>query len=142
MSSCPSGYFENHDLGACQHCDPTCETCFGSSNSECLTCSSYAYEMLSEDNSEIVGCSWTCPTVDKCNNTVAFVDEWARTCQACSSDCARCVQNDDNEVECLAYYEHKLEANGTSTDLDLEDECLEGCPSGYYLELGECFRCR
>jgi proprotein convertase subtilisin/kexin type 5 len=36
---CEEGTYGDTNLGTCQYCHPTCETCSGGSKSACLSCS-------------------------------------------------------------------------------------------------------
>lgn len=109
LATCPDGYYPKISTSTCEQCDSSCHTCFGSSTTQCLTCTSGSW--LSSNSS----CISSCPKGQYSLNNVCYpcIDR----CAECSSatTCTKC-----QAVAGLPYY------------LDSNSHCLVTCPDGTY----------
>ncbi|MPC31244.1 Furin-like protease 2 [Portunus trituberculatus] len=76
LTSCPEGFFENHD-NTCGSCFPQCKTCVGGSSSDCASCRSNSF--LHDGK-----CVYRCPKG-------LYGDQGSRSCKTCPSGCASCM---------------------------------------------------
>lgn len=81
ISECPIGYFLNTTFQKCAQCNPTCQTCSGISEYQCLSCNSSAFY-----NKDLTTCYENCPFYYYANNNTM-------ECLRCSSHCVECLDN-------------------------------------------------
>ena len=85
-----NGYFIDVSTQACIACDPSCQTCSGSSATNCLSCFSGKY-MLEQNNSCL-----------SCDVDGYYQDTSTQTCQTCDSSCKTCTGS--TASNCLSCY--------------------------------------
>lgn len=115
LPSCPGGY--SIDLqNRCQNCHANCETCNGTTQTDCETCYQTG-TLLYLYNSE---CLPSCP-----NESFYFLSD--NKCKACDPLCRQCEGSTSSD--CLRCYE-----SGSNPFL-LNKQCLTSCPLiGYYFD--------
>ncbi|EAR95398.3 hypothetical protein TTHERM_00077020 (macronuclear) [Tetrahymena thermophila SB210] len=124
---CPYGYYENYITFTCDPCDKTCQTCYGGSPDQCISCRepNFLFQNYCTDTCpqnlykdlEILKCVEDC-TQYKSNR---FANQLTRNCQFCHSSCQKCTGPTNKEcTQC------------TSSHLLLGTSCLDTCPLGYY----------
>ena len=122
VNSCNSNEFIQNQV-SCQLCDPSCLTCNGPTNADCLTCSSQKF--LYQGN-----CYSTCPIplwgnanyqcVAQCNKR-QYGDSSDRTCKNCDPSCDSCFASGANNCyNCL------------STAFSMNGVCYLQCPEPYF----------
>lgn len=116
-AACPTYTFETEDYG-CSSCHASCETCNGSSETQCITCRPGRYALSGT-------CSNVCPDG-------YFADKKRRECLKCPVGCVTC-----NSAVCLACTE--------GWALNKKGRCVpEGsahCDSSEFYENGRCRPC-
>ncbi|KAL4464818.1 hypothetical protein ABPG74_011379 [Tetrahymena malaccensis] len=125
---CPPGYFENYVTFTCDPCDKSCQTCYGGSPDQCVTCKEpyFLFQNYCTDSCpqnlykdlEILKCVEDC-TQYKSNR---FANQLTRNCQFCHSACEKC--SGPSNKEC---------SKCSSSHLLLGTSCLDTCPLGYYV---------
>ena len=116
MRTCPSGYYKNSTLQACDNCLRGCSNCENSTS--CLECNSqmalwdnydcHVYCSANRHYYSSTGCVSTCPDGK-------YLD--LVTCESCSEICKRCIVQSQNCLTCAdGYY--------ISNNL-----CVAECPS-------------
>ncbi|CAH2087558.1 unnamed protein product [Euphydryas editha] len=107
---CSSGEFA--DGGQCTICHSDCESCFGETEANCLTCSSPA---LIQNHKCVSECSR------------GYYSEAGR-CTRCMHGCAECVS--------------RLNCTSCTGSLRLQSgACRTACAEGYYADRGTCSKC-
>lgn len=84
IKTCPNKQWANYDIGQCLPCNDVCDSCFGPSSDNCLSCaqgSFYEYHCL-----------------DKCTEGY-FKDELLKECLPCAFNCLSCL-DPDSCVQC------------------------------------------
>ncbi|KAG7300344.1 Furin-like protease 2, partial [Plutella xylostella] len=103
---------EFSDTGRCRKCHSNCETCFGETDKQCLTCPS---PMLLEDNECLSECKR------------GFYAEAGR-CARCVHGCSTCAS--------------RLNCTSCAGSLRLQSgACRTSCADGYYADRGTCAKC-
>ncbi|KAM9307095.1 proprotein convertase subtilisin/kexin type 5 [Pholidichthys leucotaenia] len=160
---CPTKTFLSDD-GVCEHCHPSCESCFGEEKNQCAKCA----------KGRFLTTQWTC--VLKCPGGF-FADRLSGLCEACPPLCLQCVdgqrcsrcqsarkaqlflQDGKCVQECVKGYPAgqvcrscapgctSCESNATHC-LGCEEplllhshQCVEECPPGLGVQSGACRRC-
>ncbi|XP_066992813.1 furin-like protease 2 [Anabrus simplex] len=116
-AACPTYTYETEDYG-CAPCHSSCETCNGSSETQCISCRPGRYSLAGT-------CSNVCPDG-------YYADKKRRECLKCPNGCATC-----NSAVCLTCNE--------GWSLNRKGRCVpEGnihCDSSEYFEDGHCRPC-
>lgn len=89
-NTCPSGYWKNNVTRICTLCNSLCDTCLDGTTTNCQTCKSGAYLILSENK-----CVTVCPS-----GTLAVGDP-TNECQTCTGNCATCATGLSFCTSCL-----------------------------------------
>ncbi|ESO99609.1 hypothetical protein LOTGIDRAFT_173674 [Lottia gigantea] len=119
LVECPVGFFPSQD-GRCYACHPSCENCFGSNLSECLSCHSD-----SRLNNGI--CESRCQKEQ-------FYHKSSKRCRACSPDCSECVEDLEGlESVCIRCKDPSSIPSGSS--------CHKNCLPGFYADSDICHNC-
>ncbi|EAR88127.3 zinc finger lsd1 subclass family protein (macronuclear) [Tetrahymena thermophila SB210] len=158
VSNCNQNQYKSDSSASCLNCHPTCETCNGPLNSQCLSCPSKTYLYQKQ-------CFTTCPSGYYQNNQT-------NQCQQCDSSCLTCFNGSSkNCLTCASprYFQHvsnscNLTCNsnqypnnsdftcqscdqscascsGPSSDqcqscsenkFFYQNKCLSSCPDGFY----------
>ncbi|KAL4508013.1 hypothetical protein ABPG72_021386 [Tetrahymena utriculariae] len=124
---CPPRYFENYVNFTCDPCDKSCQTCYGGSSDQCISCyepfflfQNYCTDSCPQNlykDLEILKCVEDC-TQNKSNR---FANQLTKNCQFCHSACQKCIGSSNKEcTKC------------SSSHLLLGTSCLDTCPKGYY----------
>jgi len=130
---CALGFYSS--FGDCLPCDPTCETCNGPNDEDCLTC-----KVIDLEPNEDGYCE--CPTGQTFyqNYTICaiecdeneFLDD-NDTCRTCAYECSSCWgPGNDQCYECDDGFELQ--------ELDF-GEFICRCPTGLYLDNNNCVAC-
>lgn len=111
FDSCPSGQWPNYQISICQECSSECETCFGPTNDNCLSCNKsklfFGYHCVSQ-----------CPDH-------YFNDSNLNECLPCSSNCESCDSSPDHCTSCKP-----------SFVLNSQNQCVSECDSS-----ADCHKC-
>ena len=111
VSCTENGYYLDSATQTCNTCDPDCETCSGSSATNCLSCYTGKY-LLTANNSCV-----------SCNVNGYYKDISTQTCKTCDTTCETCSGASD--TNCLSCYSGKyLLASNNS--------CVSCDANGYY----------
>ena len=81
ISLCPDGYYANTTTQTCTQCNPTCQTCSGITEYQCLSCNSSAFY-----NKDLTTCYQDCPLY-------YYANKQTKECLRCSSHCVQCLDN-------------------------------------------------
>ncbi|EAR88128.2 zinc finger lsd1 subclass family protein (macronuclear) [Tetrahymena thermophila SB210] len=122
VTTCPNGTYLNASINQCTPCDPTCTTCNGPSNTQCMSCTLPKYYQQTSGQ-----CVITC-------NINQYQDSSSATCINCNSSCASCSGGGQNNC---------LSCSG-SLFLDLNtNTCVSNCPLSYYQNSlnNQCSKC-
>lgn len=89
------GEYHKESDNTCGKCDPTCLTCSGPTNTECLSCPSGGFYKELEKKCEVGGCSFGLKTVNGENIKVGYYKgtlngENFQRCRQCSVYCKTC----------------------------------------------------
>ena len=86
VTVCPAKHHPKVDESVCEPCYSTCETCSGSRETDCTSCS---------DDLVLSGgrCGASCPEG-------MYADEATRTCQQCDKACRACILSASNCLSC------------------------------------------
>ncbi|XP_077441964.1 proprotein convertase subtilisin/kexin type 5 isoform X2 [Vanacampus margaritifer] len=160
---CPVRTFRSGD-GECVACHPSCESCSGKNKNQCTKCTkgrflspqqtcvskcppgSFGDRLSGECEACPAGCLY-CVDLERCTRclsrpaAVLFLQDGqcvpqcvrgypaGQACRSCASDCASCEKN---ATYCLSCEEPLLL---------LDHQCVEACPAGHAVHIGECRRC-
>ncbi|KAI2798926.1 peptidase S8 [Blomia tropicalis] len=116
---CPLKQWANTDTGMCQPCNNVCDTCFGPSSDNCLSCSSglfYEYECLTK-----------CPDG-------WFVEHDLKECLPCSTNCRLCSESANRCTDCRDGLQLDTNTNLCIPEVNIEQlkqhnqsNCYENC---------------
>ncbi|RDX41022.1 hypothetical protein OH76DRAFT_257034 [Lentinus brumalis] len=118
---CPDGSFS--DGTSCQPCSPLCQTCTGSSSSDCIICGSGKYSL-----------NGTCVGTDDngvCDGSSLVADNNKHECNSCPSKCTKCqfttfnVASTIDQVQCTDCVAGFFLSGG---------KCIDSCPKGTFLD--------
>ncbi|CAG2112325.1 unnamed protein product, partial [Medioppia subpectinata] len=161
-TSCPSGQWPNHQLAVCEKCSADCQTCFGPTGDNCLSCPPdklfYGYHCIKQcpdqyynDSklNECLPCSSNCERCDSspnecisCKDTLILNDRHKcvpkcdssvdTNCLKCHNSCASCYGSANNQ--CLSCSSGRKLFNNT---------CIDGeCPQSHYQSDSDGLQCR
>jgi proprotein convertase subtilisin/kexin type 5 len=118
---CPDGQYFQPSLTKCKPCDPSCKTCNGGEENNCLTCPPGLYLDMGKTS-----CNANCPDY-------FYHDSSDWICHACHSSCESCSGPDENN--CLSC--------SSSLTLTSDRKCLMTCDEGSYLDndMDICSKC-
>lgn len=118
VETCPLGKFVSRESFACENCHDSCASCYGPSESNCLSCPPGRH--LTSEGS----CWHECPDG-------TYADSGLRQCAECDLSCSKCVNSSSNCTECQKNY------------FRLGNTCVGSCPNGTYSSPREriCRRC-
>lgn len=108
----------------CEVCDLSCNSCFGSNPSDCLSCSGNLYL---ENGFCVSDCS-TGFYKNISTNTCNICDSNCLTCESSPTFCTSCNPNGNTPIYNIDDNICEEECNGVLH----EDECLSSCPNGYF----------
>ena len=110
-----NGYYQDISTQTCKTCDTTCQTCSGASDTNCLSCYSGKYLLVS--NKSCVSCD-----VDG-----YYQDTSTQTCKVCNPSCQTC--NGAAATSCLSCYAGKYLFTANNS-------CVSCTGDGVYLDSG------
>lgn len=116
INPCPTQWLSKND---CQSCHPSCKSCYGPLETNCLQCSgNYSLNVNTKK------CNKVCPRK-------FYKDEETLTCRPCHQSCGSC------------FGPHKHQCNSCPTKLNFfNNTCVLQCPSGWYSIFGAmCAKC-
>lgn len=116
VSQCPLGYFGDTAARRCRRCHKGCESCWGRSPSQCLSCRRGLYHLP-----ERGACLTLCPAG-------FYSDQSQKACLKCHPSCAHCVAEPE---KCTACREGFSLVRGS---------CVPDCVPGTYFD-SEQIRC-
>ncbi|RWS28982.1 furin-like protease 2, partial [Leptotrombidium deliense] len=155
LQSCPDGQYGDYETGICKNCSDECETCYGPTADNCLSCKTFFYKS---------GC------VDKCHPDY-YGDVHLKECLPCPSRCQTCVNHTtcsscgENRIlnnqsqcvdKCLVEGNCSCDKNCLTCDSEKPSDCTScpkglllhskkclspPCPLGFYEENMECIKC-
>ncbi|CAG8488392.1 4836_t:CDS:2 [Ambispora leptoticha] len=118
VKTCPPGEYIDDSDNTCSKCDPSCGSCNGPSNTQCLTCTDSTQFAL----------NGTC-SPQKCPSSYVAINT---TCTKCHPDCAECSGPALNQCT-------KCPPN---RPILFNNQCVEICPKGTYADMnGKCQQC-
>ncbi|XP_061772923.1 proprotein convertase subtilisin/kexin type 5 [Nerophis ophidion] len=100
-ADCPTGYYEDLEVGRCGLCHPTCGSCSGPLADDCDSCSAFSPKLYKGT------CSKVCQTGTYYQDAAAECQECHQTCTSCSgpdpNQCTQCERGlvlDPNTLLC------------------------------------------
>ncbi|KAI0688434.1 insulin-like growth factor binding protein [Cerioporus squamosus] len=118
---CPDGSFS--DGSSCQPCSPLCQTCSGSSSSDCIICGSGKYSL-----------NGTCVGTDDngvCDGSSLVADNNKHECNSCPSKCTKCQYSTFNVASTI----DQVQCTGCVAGFVLSGgKCINSCPKGTFLD--------
>ena len=119
--SCPTGTYRDYTkkTNPCQKCYPSCETCYGPDETNCMSC---------EDDQTLT--RGTCYPSCYYGQYRAFNGSGDSTCEYCHAACRACYGPSDDE--CFTCSLGRVLYN---------DQCVDTCPNGTYPYSDSCQSC-
>ncbi|XP_030832613.1 proprotein convertase subtilisin/kexin type 5 isoform X2 [Strongylocentrotus purpuratus] len=115
--------FTNDGKATCESCDPSCGTCLGPDNTDCVTCASAQHHFQGSR------------CVQECEDT-KFKDKDSNECFDCHPTCLNCDAGSPSDCTSC------IEGMQLSDPVHGHGMCQFGCPEGHYLNSnGECLPC-
>nr|XP_036218232.1 furin-like protease 2 [Bactrocera oleae] len=164
-SACPLHTYETEDYN-CASCHPSCDTCNGSAESQCITCRSgrFAFDGKCLNNcpdgyyadkkrQECVACPTGCATCSSNGFCLTCRENWTRNKKS------KCIITGSENCDESEYYDNNhchpchstcetcdgpTESNCLSCPQSLllqSSRCVSSCDDGFYMEAGVCAKC-